>query len=88
MDLLLSARKFKGVEAKELGVVQRVFPAESLLEETVAYARDMADNGAKRSIVCKVHMKSNDLPRQAWDKYEQNLNGEFSYMQSRPRRSR
>ena len=88
MDLLLSARKFKGVEAKELGVVQRVFPAESLLEETVAYARDMADNGAKRLIVCTFHMKTNDLPRQARDNYEQNLNGRLSYTQSPPRRSR
>jgi|EP01044_Picomonas_judraskeda_P011566 enoyl-CoA hydratase/carnithine racemase len=39
-----AGRKFKGIEAKELGIVQRVYPAETLLEETVAYARDMADN--------------------------------------------
>ena len=44
MDLLLSARKFKGDEAKEIGIVQKVFPKETLVEETVAYARDMADN--------------------------------------------
>ena len=30
MDLLLSARKFKGDEAKEIGIVQKVFPKETL----------------------------------------------------------
>ena len=44
MDLLLSARKFKGDEAKEIGIVQKVFPKETLVEEAIAYARDMADN--------------------------------------------
>ena len=31
MDLLLSARKFKGDEAKEMGIVQKVFPKETLV---------------------------------------------------------
>jgi len=44
LDLLLSARKFKAPEAKELGVVQRVYPRESLLREAILYATDMAVN--------------------------------------------
>jgi enoyl-CoA hydratase/carnithine racemase len=42
MDLLLSGRTFTGVEAGELGLVNRVVPGERLLEETLAYARELA----------------------------------------------
>ena len=31
MDRLLSARKFKGDEAKEMDIVQKVFPKETLV---------------------------------------------------------
>lgn len=37
-DLLLSSRVFEAEEALALGVVNRVFPADVLLEETYAYA--------------------------------------------------
>jgi len=42
MDVLLSARKFTAEEALQMGIVQRVLPRERLLEETLAYARDIA----------------------------------------------
>lgn len=42
-DLLLSGRTILAEEAKELGLVQRVFPKEELLEGTIAYARELAE---------------------------------------------
>jgi len=50
MDLLLSARVVLADEAQELGLVNKVFPAETLLDETMAYANDMADNVASTSM--------------------------------------
>mmetsp|Transcript_4945 Transcript_4945/g.14412 ORF Transcript_4945/g.14412 Transcript_4945/m.14412 type:complete len:299 (+) Transcript_4945:66-962(+) len=44
MDLILSGRKFDSEEAARLGIVQRVFAKEELLESTLEYARDMAKN--------------------------------------------
>lgn len=42
LDLLLSGRKFHAPEARALGLVNKVFPAETLADETYAYAREMA----------------------------------------------
>ena len=42
LDLLLSGRVFVAEEAYELGVVNRVVAADSLLDETLAYARELA----------------------------------------------
>ncbi|SFC26676.1 enoyl-CoA hydratase [Tropicimonas isoalkanivorans] len=42
LDLLLSARRFKGEEAKQLGVVNRAIPAAELEAETRAYAEELA----------------------------------------------
>jgi len=50
LDLLLSARKFDGVEAERIGLVNRAFPAESLMDETMAYARALADTVSPRSM--------------------------------------
>lgn len=41
-DLIVSGRVFLAGEARELGVVNQVFPAESLLDETLAYAEELA----------------------------------------------
>jgi enoyl-CoA hydratase/carnithine racemase len=43
-DLLLSGRVFTAEEALAMGFVNRVVPAESLLAEAQAYARDLAEN--------------------------------------------
>lgn len=62
MDILLSARTFLADEAKEMGLVNKVFPADELMAETLAYAMDMADNVAPRSMrVMKQQVMS------AWD---------------------
>ncbi|MDQ1396177.1 MAG: hypothetical protein QOG64_1436 [Acidimicrobiaceae bacterium] len=50
LDLLMSARVFLAEEALELGLVNRVYPAESLLDETIAYARDLAANCSPASL--------------------------------------
>jgi len=50
LDLLLSGRKVYAPEAKELGLVNKVFPADRLAEETYAYAREMAELCSPRSM--------------------------------------
>jgi enoyl-CoA hydratase/carnithine racemase len=50
LDLLLSGRVVLAEEAKEMGLVHRVCPPEALLEETLAYARDLAANCSPRSM--------------------------------------
>ena len=41
LDILMSGRVFLAEEAKEMGVVSRVVPADELLETAVSYARDL-----------------------------------------------
>lgn len=50
LDLLLSARVVLAEEALEMGLVNRVLPGEALVEEAVAYARDLAANCSPASM--------------------------------------
>jgi len=50
MDLLLSARLVRMPEAMDIGLVNRVVPAESLMAETLAYARLLADKCSPQSM--------------------------------------
>jgi enoyl-CoA hydratase/carnithine racemase len=50
LDLLMSGRVFLAEEAKELGVVNKVFPPEDLLAETMAYAKQMAASASPTSM--------------------------------------
>jgi enoyl-CoA hydratase/carnithine racemase len=49
-DLLLSARKIDATEAKSMGLVNRLVPADRLVEQTYAYARDLAENVSPRAM--------------------------------------
>jgi enoyl-CoA hydratase/carnithine racemase len=48
-DLLLSARTIRGVEAAELGLVNRAVPAGEVLSEALAYARMLVESAAPAS---------------------------------------
>src|ERR687889_1537262 len=50
LDLLLSGRVVLGEEAAELGLVNRAVPRERVLDEALAYARDLAVNCAPSSM--------------------------------------
>ena len=63
LDLLLSGRVFLAEEAERLGVVNRVLPRESVLEEAVAYARDLAANCSPASMAAMKAQVYRDLER-------------------------
>jgi enoyl-CoA hydratase/carnithine racemase len=50
MDLLFSGRVFMSEEAKELGVVNQVFPREELMDKTREYAKDLIANCSPKSM--------------------------------------
>jgi len=64
-DVLVSARKFKGSEAKELGVVNRVYPVDQLMAETRSYARMLAETVSPRSAAV--------IKKQLWEAQFQTL---------------
>jgi len=59
LDLLMSGRVVLADEAKELGLVSRVYAPEDLLAETMAYADDMATNAAPTSMAIMKHQVYN-----------------------------
>jgi enoyl-CoA hydratase/carnithine racemase len=50
LDLLLSGRTVLGEEARRIGLVDHLCPPATLLDETVAYAQDLAANCSPTSI--------------------------------------
>jgi enoyl-CoA hydratase/carnithine racemase len=50
LDLLLSARKFDAVEAKDLGVVSKIYPHEDLMVKAMEYAKELATMVSPRSM--------------------------------------
>ena len=63
LDLLLSGRVVLAEEAHELGLVNRVVAGESLLDETLAYARDLAVNCSPASMATMKGQVYADLDR-------------------------
>ena len=51
LELLLSGRTFLAEEAAELGLVTKVWPADELMDHTLAYAGDIARNCSPASLV-------------------------------------
>jgi enoyl-CoA hydratase/carnithine racemase len=50
LDLLLSARKLNAEEAERIGLVNKVFPQETFMQEVLAYARSLAQTVSPRSM--------------------------------------
>jgi enoyl-CoA hydratase/carnithine racemase len=63
LDLLLSGRVVLAEEASELGLVNRVLAPERLLEETFAYARELAANCSPSSMATMKRQVYGDLER-------------------------
>jgi enoyl-CoA hydratase/carnithine racemase len=63
LDLLLSGRVVLAEEAAELGLVNRALPGERLLEETLAYARELATNCAPSSMAAMKRQVYGDFER-------------------------
>jgi enoyl-CoA hydratase/carnithine racemase len=61
MDLLLSARTFAAPEAKQLGLVSRVLPADEVLSAAQEYARDLARDASPRAMAIIKNQVLGDL---------------------------
>jgi len=55
LDLIISGRVFLAEEAAELGMVNKVVPADELMDYTMAYAKDMAINVSPTSMAVMKH---------------------------------
>ena len=65
MDLLFSGRVVLAEEAAEIGLVNRVFPPDELLDGTLAYARELVEHSSPTS------MRS--MKQQVWGHLDQQL---------------
>jgi len=63
LDLLLSGRVVLAAEAAELGLVNRTFEPERLLDEALSYARDLAVNCSPASMATMKRQVYADLER-------------------------
>lgn len=63
LDLLLSGRVVLAEEAAEMGLVNRVVASDGLMEETLAYARDLAANSSPASMAVIKRQVYGDLER-------------------------
>jgi enoyl-CoA hydratase/carnithine racemase len=71
LDLLLSGRVVLGEEAAALGLVNRAVEPENLLEQTLAYARELAVNSSPASMATMKRQVYADLTRELPDALEE-----------------
>ena len=64
LDLLMSARRVSSEEALRIGLVNRLYPADQLREQTYAYARDLADF-VSPSAIAVIKRQLYDVPFQS-----------------------
>jgi enoyl-CoA hydratase/carnithine racemase len=67
LDLLLSGRVVLGEEAAELGLVNRAVASDELLDQTLAYARELAVNCSPASMATMKRQVYADLTRELPD---------------------
>jgi enoyl-CoA hydratase/carnithine racemase len=67
LDLLLSGRVVLAEEAAELGLVNRAIDPDVLIDETLAYARDLATNCSPASMAAMKRQVYADLDRELSD---------------------
>jgi enoyl-CoA hydratase/carnithine racemase len=97
LDLLFSARVVLAEEALELGLVNRVVPAEHLLDETLAYAAEIAVNCSPTSMSIMKQQVYRDISRDLVSAHDDAIElmraslrrpdfreGVASYLQKRP----
>jgi len=65
LDLLLSSRRISASEAKEMGLVNKVFDSETFIENVMAYARLLAETVSPRSMAV--------MKAQVWKSYFQSF---------------
>lgn len=65
LDLLLSSRRISAGEAKEMGLVNKVFAAETFMDNVFAYARLLAETVSPRSMAV--------MKAQVWKSYFQDF---------------
>ena len=65
LDLLLSSRRISASEAKEMGLVNKVFEAETFMDNVMAYARLLAETVSPRSMAV--------MKAQVWKSYFQDF---------------
>ena len=66
LDLLFSARRIGAAEAERIGLVNRVFPQASFMDDVMAYARALADGVSPRSTAI--------MKTQVWNALRQDFN--------------
>lgn len=79
LDLLLSARKLDAVEAERIGLVNRVFPQETFMQEVLAYARTLARTVSPRSTAV--------IKAQVWGALQQHFNEALALADSEMQKS-
>jgi enoyl-CoA hydratase/carnithine racemase len=65
LDLLLSSRRVSPAEAREMGLVNKVFAADTFMDNVMAYARVLADTVSPRSMAV--------MKAQVWKSYFQDF---------------
>ena len=65
LDLLLSSRRISASEAKDMGLVNKVFAADTFMENVLAYAHVLADTVSPRSMAV--------MKAQVWKSYFQDF---------------
>ena len=79
LDLLLSARKFTAAEAERIGLVNKVFPQETFMQEVLAYAQALAKTVSPRSTAV--------IKAQVWNALLQDFNQALAIADSEMQKS-